>query len=445
MKPQSSERLRHRQKYVSGILVVKLRQDVLANLPSAFAALPRGSVRLPSTLEKPFLHLQQAGLIVRVVPVFVETTIRLKPGERPVRRDRTIAGAFAASVHHPQSQELRGINVLQLSPKADLSAIEKDLKAIAAIEYVHRAAARWPSSHHETAGMIAALPSQWNLDAIKWNSKKTDASTVKVGVLDTGLDCTHPNLPRPSSYHHVGSSAVDIVGHGTQVVGVMCARPNKKIQIQGICNCDLHVWKIFGDSADSHDGQYYVDVVMYQRALNAARIAGVQVVNLSIGGTGQDPTEKILVNRLVTSGITVVAAMGNDFLNGNPVTYPAVLKGVVAVGATDSAGRHAQFSSSGRHTALCAPGVKVVSTLPMKRSASRGAKQTRFGICNGTSLAAPQVAAAAALLIAADPARTSTDVVNRLKSTATRLPGMGRHKKTFKYGTGLLNIRAALK
>jgi subtilisin family serine protease len=200
------------------------------------------------------------------------------------------------------------------------------------------------------------------------------------------------------------------------------------------------VWKIFPDKPTR--GEFYVEGERYLRALNALRRSGARVVNLSIGGTAASETEALLFRRLAADGILPVAAMGNEFEEGNPVEYPAAYQGVLAVGAVDELGRRAAFSNTGRHIGLVAPGVNIVSTLPGKGSAYR--EETGYGVWDGTSMATPHVAAAAALVLAGHPKETASQARERLLRSATRLSGMGTKQRTTAYGAGLLNLRKAL-
>ncbi len=254
------------------------------------------------------------------------------------------------------------------------------------------------------------------------------AEPVKVGVLDTGIDTNHPDLQnRISAYDPGGADDADIVGHGTHVAGNIAAAPDDDVGVAGVCHCELHVWKIFADLPDARTGEFFVDELMYQRALNAARNAGMRSVNLSFGGTERGRTDETLIRLLIDSGCTVIAAMGNDHANPhnpNPTEYPAAYPGVLAVGATDEYNRRAPFSNTGEHIGLSAPGVNIFSTLPVQPSAIRPVHDTEYGAWSGTSMATPYVTAAAALLNARNPGISPDDVAKRLKDTATKLPGM---------------------
>jgi len=357
----------------------------------------------------------------------------------------SIAASFAMSVRDSENEDLRGINMLRLSRSANLAQVEKELSATPGIEYVHRLPRRWmtsrPLPHDPLAGQ------QWNLKPVRWLDLDPlpSAGDVKVGVLDTGVDLTHPELENMvKTYIHEGASSQDVIGHGTHVSGIITAQMNNNVGITGICQCDLSVWKIFTDAPDPMDGEYYVDDIMYQRALNAARNSGMRAVNLSIGGSAHNQTEALLFRRLIDAGVTVVAAMGNEFNKGNPVEYPGAYPGVIAVGATGRTNRRASFSNTGAHISVAAPGVDIMSTLPMTRSAARSTKETQYAAWSGTSMATPHVTATVALIASRQPTVSAQDVANRITSTARKLPPMGGRKKTPEYGYGLLNVEAAV-
>jgi subtilisin family serine protease len=431
-----------RDPYWPGLLMVKCRADVVANVPDIQAAHVASvrSLMLPEPAQSPFEYLVRNNLLKEVRPIFS----RLTRGRALSIAPTSVAASFATSVRDSENEDLRGLNLLRLARSADLKTIEKDLSRAPGIEYVHRVPRRWIALASPNDPLVGR---QWALKAIEWLNVAglPDASTVKVGVLDTGVDTTHPELRRiVKSYVHDGALDVDIVGHGTHVSGIVAADTNNKVGIAGLCRCDLSVWKIFTDQAEPVDGEYYVDEVMYQRALNAARNAGMRVINLSIGGTAHNPTEEYLFRRLTTSGCIVVAAMGNEFSNGNPTEYPAAYADVVAVGATTATNSRASFSNTGKHIAIAAPGQNILSTLPLLPSAARGAGQTKYAEWSGTSMATPHVTAVAALVIARDPNLGPQQVTKRLTSTATRLPAMAGKSFTRELGHGLVNVNAAL-
>lgn len=122
--------------------------------------------------------------------------------------------------------------------------------------------------------------------------------------------------------------------------------------------------------------------------------------------------------------------------------YPAAYDGVVAVGSLAEDGSRSAFSGTGPYIDLVAPGSNVLSVAPRRRSKYRDKRQ--LDVQSGTSMAAAHVSAALGLLAARHPDWTAADRVERLRQTATKLPGMGTRSWTKEYGFGLLNVRAAL-
>jgi subtilisin family serine protease len=438
-----------RPDFVPGLMMVRIREDVVAQVPSVRAASMAEirSFRLPQPVADPLRELRRKRQIKEVIPVFGQT-------EKPsllAKASISTAATLAFSVRHSENEDLRGINLLKVSENVDLVALEKDLNATPGIVYAHRVPARWLlAAKAKGASGDPSVNRQWGLRAIRWfqATLPPNVNQVLVAVLDTGVDTTHPELKKyfagskKSHYNYDGASPTDIIGHGTHVSGIIAADPANQIGIAGICPCDLRVWKIFGDQPSS-DGNYYVDTVMYQRALNAARNEGAKVMNLSIGGGAPSQTERLLFTRLIQAGVTVVAAMGNEYDEGNPIEYPGAYPNVIAVGAINEANERASFSNTGKRIALCAPGVNILSTLPMKKSVAR--KETKYAAWDGTSMATPHVCAAAALVQAKNAQFLPADITKKLQDTAAKVPAMGSQKWTNEYGNGLLDLEAALK
>jgi subtilisin family serine protease len=166
---------------------------------------------------------------------------------------------------------------------------------------------------------------------------------------------------------------------------------------------------------------------------------GARNVNLSFSGRRTSPTERRAIRYAIRRGALVVAAAGNEYAQGDPVEYPAALlqpvgsNGVggagLAVAASDEAGARAAFSSTGSWVSLAAPGENVLGALP----------GGRYGYGSGTSFAAPQVAGAAALVWAVDPAFTAAEVATILKETAS-----GGGAWSPQLGYGVIDVAAAV-
>ncbi|MEE8169222.1 MAG: S8 family serine peptidase, partial [Phycisphaerae bacterium] len=321
-----------------------------------------------------------------------------------------------------------------------------------------------------------AASGMWNLDRIDWAAARglpgfQDADEQRIAVLDTGIDAGHSDLvDLQLEYVHaypdagVAASDRDIVGHGTHVAGTIGAAIGNALGINGICRCRLIAYKIFADNPaffSLRDGfQYVVEPRMYVAALADCLERGVNVINLSIGGTAApDETEAALFELLLDAGVTIVAAMGNEREEGSPTSYPAAMDGVIAVGATSRNDRVANFSNGGPHIALCAPGVAIWSTLPRypgqfgfeaiptpegPRHGQPQSRETEYDAWPGTSMASPHVAGAAALLLANNRRMTPAQVREGLMNTADRVAGMGGADFDLDYGAGRLNLKRLL-
>jgi hypothetical protein len=138
---------------------------------------------------------------------------------------------------------------------------------------------------------------------------------------------------------------------------------------------------------------------------------GARVLNMSLGGTSDTQVERDAVAYAIAHGAVVVAAMGNDFNNGNPTSFPAAYPGVIAVGAITSANAKAGFSNTGSHIDVAAPGVGILSTL----------WDNGFGTMDGTSMASPHVAGLAALVLSCNANLTAAQVGDIIRQTARPL------------------------
>src|SRR6185295_11289153 len=120
---------------------------------------------------------------------------------------------------------------------------------------------------------------------------------------------------------------------------------------------------------------------------------GAQVINMSLGGPRNSSIQQKAIDYAVSRGVVVVAAAGNT---GGRVQYPGASDGVIGVSASDPDDKLAKFSSRGDGVDIAAPGVNVVQQTICKKGRE---KCEQFSGYNGTSMASPHVAGAAALLV----------------------------------------------
>jgi subtilisin family serine protease len=410
---------------------------------------------------------ERAGMIREVIPLGLKQPKHVSAGMGPL-------AMAAAPTGQESSAALAGLNMIRLEKGADEQQVRIALAQDPHVEAVSRVPTRYLVARRAAAATPQATPpapeTMWNLRKIRWqqavDSGMDLAREVKVAVLDTGIDLGHPDLPGEQigyvfNYPNAGAgtSNQDVVGHGTHVAGTIRAAINNGTGINGICECKLSAYKIFSDQVNYlpppfASFAYLVDPVLYRAALAACLDAGVAVINLSIGGYGApDTAEKLLFQELLAGGTTIVAAMGND--NTSQKSYPAAIPGVIAVAATKANDVRAGFSNYGPHVALSAPGVGIWSTLPTypgqsgfwpaagSTPPSPGmpiAREIDYDAWDGTSMASPHVAAAAALALAKYGSLTPAQMKDKLTKAVDVVDAMQGQTFTNLYGYGRLNL-----
>jgi subtilisin family serine protease len=271
---------------------------------------------------------------------------------------------------------------------------------------------------------------------------------IKVGIIDTGIDYTHPDLADNYvlGYDFVNRDwdPLDDNGHGTHVAGIIAAiddGPNwgggntDGVSVVGVApRVQLYIAK----SLDREGAGYMSDIVA---ALNVAADYDVDIVNMSLGSPFFSRTLRRACDNAYGSGVLLVAAAGNEGMNRLDV--PARYSSVIAVGATTAADQRASFSNSASQLELCAPGVGVLSAMPgytVRLNQSPYGYDQVYDRLSGTSMASPHVSGAAALAWAAHAGWTHTDVRSRLRSTAEDLGPAGKDRY---FGYGLVDAAAA--
>lgn len=181
---------------------------------------------------------------------------------------------------------------------------------------------------------------------------------VRVAVLDTGIDLAHPDLPAPvdSVSFIAGEPVQDGNRHGTHVAGIIAGLDNAVGVIGVAPACDLLVAKVLANS-----GAGTVDGVIL--GLGWAVERGARVVNMSLSGAGYSRAFADACDAATAAGALLVAAAGNDA--SDVPAYPASYPAVVSVAAVDGALSPAGFSNFGPSVSVAAPGVGVVSTIPV--------------------------------------------------------------------------------
>ncbi|MEV6266562.1 S8 family serine peptidase [Kribbella sp. NPDC051936] len=268
-----------------------------------------------------------------------------------------------------------------------------------------------------------------------WDLSKT-AGTQTIGVLDTGVDAGHPDLaghllPGYNTFN-TALAPNDGDGHGTAVTGIIAAGTGNGIGIAGVAwNAKVRPVKVLDDNGSGDDANLI-------NGINWAVKNGVRVINMSLGGEGDNPVLHQAIQNAVAKGVVLVAAAGNtggDSSNHFPGAYPEVL----SVGATTPGGVLTSFSSYGDAVDIAAPGYDITSTAPRAQTPS-GYEPYWLGLA-GTSFSSPIVAAVAAQVRNKWPSFTPAQVMARLKATARDAGPRGNDPY---YGAGILDAYQAL-
>lgn len=267
---------------------------------------------------------------------------------------------------------------------------------------------------------------QWGMSTIgasaAWATSR-GAGTV-VAVVDSGVDADHPDLagavlPGINTRANRGDTSSpgrDVNGHGTHVAGVIAARADNGEGGSGVApEASILPIKVL----DKYGGGWVSDVT---EGIIWAVDHGAHVINLSLGGDDSNLIRSA-VEYALASGTVVVAAAGNEATD--TPSYPAALDGVLSVAAIGSDGKPAGYSNYGSTIDLQAPGDQILSSVP-----------GGYGAMSGTSMAAPFVSGAAALVRSVQPAG---DTAATLLATARRNP-----LASSAFGIGLVDPVAAV-
>jgi Subtilase family len=270
-----------------------------------------------------------------------------------------------------------------------------------------------------------------------------DGTGATVAVLDTGVDAGHPDLAGHISETQTfvpGQDVGDRNGHGTHVASTIAGSGAASAGLnKGVApGADLVVGKVLGDDGFGQSS-WIIDGMEW-----AADRA--DVVNMSLGDPdltdGRDPLSLAVDELTRDEGVLFVIAAGNSGTEF-AVSAPGAADEALTVAAVDGLDQRAWFSSMGPRTGdhalkpdIAAPGVEVTAARSQLLPFGEGMYQTM----EGTSMASPHVAGAAAILAAAHPAWSPRRLKDALMSSAKALPGT----TPYEVGTGRLDIPAAL-
>ncbi len=276
------------------------------------------------------------------------------------------------------------------------------------------------------------LSEQLYLDKIKayeaWQIAHENTG-IKIAILDTGIDLTHPdlqgNLLTGKNILDPTKPPQDDNGHGTNVAGILAAVGNNQQGISGI------LWhaKIIPVKVLDQNGNGNANIVA--EGIYYALDQEAKIILLSLGDPIYSPVLDAAVKKAEEKGVLIVAATGNE---EREINYPAALPTVLAVGAVDSLGNYPSYANYGQELDVVAPVTGIYTTK------MGGGYSTNIG----TSMAAPQVAGLAALIMSKYPDYTPAQVRNLIRySTNQSVANKGLSFNQY-LGYGLINLERAL-
>lgn len=326
--------------------------------------------------------------------------------------------------------------------------------------------------------LVCSLWLSWHAQAENWldtvgATAQSPGQTVVLAVIDSGLDYAHPHLPASRIWRHgtetangrdddgngfiddlIGWDFVDndnnpwdSLGHGTFVAGLVAAEPTATQAFRGLtANVQIMPLRVL------NSGGYGTPHAVFQ-AMRYAIEQGAKVVNLSLGQAGVLGIERWLLAYALENDVVVVIAAGNGGVDASSFG-PAGAGRAVVVGAIGHEGQRAGFSNTGSAVTLVAPGVELTSLRARQTDFNLvmgvpdyepgtgfQGEQAQLYVADGTSFAAPIVAAAAAEIRAQRPQLSALEVIRVLEQSARDIDLPGRDWQT---GYGVLDLAAAL-
>lgn len=242
---------------------------------------------------------------------------------------------------------------------------------------------------------------QWWLEDINWNKRlKYDGEGIIIGVIDSGIDKSHPDLkgkiieefrvPQLST-----NTCNAYLSHGTAVAGIIVAEPSAESGVLGIAT-GARIVSI--DVTD--DGNGFVTKEALIQGIRYAVKKRVKIINISIGFPEDDNEIKDAIDEAIMKGIIVVASAGNS--TSEQILYPAAYDGVLCVGSYDRRKRVVSPHNTNKKT-IYLPGEYIVTT------SSDG---LLYESVDGTSISTPMLSGIIALMLQKNPKLTTEEILN---------------------------------
>ncbi len=365
--------------------------------------------------------------------------------------------------------ELPEINAVAIKIPMKVENAMKILKAmkLEGIKYVEPSYRRYlidPSpeqveeisvTRSEIAGEEEFWSQLWGLQKINaeaaWEEGYNGEGVV-VAVVDTPIDCQHPDLLGQCVVGYDPTADTEIAtdadyedplnpndDHGTHVAGTIAAKKDGQGVVGLSYGAKVMSIVIFKGTAD-HRSYYYVGDENVAKGIIWAVDHGADVLSNSWGGGGYSYTLKAAVDYALSHGVAFVAAAGNGHTDQH-WHYPSAYPGVIAVAASTARDEIVDFSNRGDYLSVAAPGVNVLSSIPRGSAASGGIYGRPYAFWGGTSMATPHVSALVALLKQKYPDATPYQIKKMIENSAADIESPGWDCDS---GYGRIDVAAAL-
>lgn len=363
-------------------------------------------------------------------PDFGRYIVTLKDGADSNALSQRLAKQAGGKRGYVYSNALNGFSIEM--PKAALNGLRNHPKVVLVEEDLAQQAIAQGIPEGITR-IFASQNTAFDIDGVDDNRVDAD-----VAILDTGIDVDHPDLNvvgganclqsrkrrgRTTYYCDANVSADDDQYHGTHVAGTVAALDNG-VGVVGVApGARLWAVKVLDSGGSGYTSGIIagIDWVVAQ--------GNIEVMNLSLGGSGVSSAYQTAIDNAVANGVAVVVAAGNSSADSSNYS-PAFVPSAITVSAladfdglegglgnscyaddTEVDDTLADFSNYGSPVDIAAPGYCVLSTIPTEYNVA----QPGYYTLDGTSMAAPHVAGAAAVL--ASNGMTATEIVGYLTST----------------------------
>jgi subtilisin family serine protease len=260
------------------------------------------------------------------------------------------------------------------------------------------------------------------LKPMNWNSSLPDISPlwrytkgkgIKVAILDSGADISHPALGRRIKEYEDftgGVTRLDEDGHGTMVAGIIAANQSSGSATGVAPEAELYVGKVIRGTTGGEVGNLL-------RGIEWAAEKRVNIINICLEIKEPEANIHAAIKRAISQGICVICAAGNNGYDG--IFYPAAYEECITVGAVNRMGIRWEASSMGSQLDIVAMGERVRAVYPIYKN------RKGYSVKSGTSMAAAFVTGVAVLGLAKQqsyptkaPIRDQKDLLARLRLTA---------------------------